>query len=221
MIADADDCSCQLAATRNTHNCNCNAEPPAVVCSASSLSTFSEHIAWVRGKRGQSDTMVVHTGIKACSGKRFCPPRLWRFPANSGEIHHCLLRRHFLANPCAARRSAGQVLDPGVLAWLAYTGQFCSVTLCREDLNRLTVLESAPTFDGDPQLLRLGLQAHTLGIADKFDPCFGPFMSRVDPLPHQLEAVHDYLRKIPRVRFLLADDEGPGRPSWPDSSSAN
>jgi SNF2 family DNA or RNA helicase len=33
----------------------------------------------------------------------------------------------------------------------------------------------------------------------------------VDPLPHQLETVYDYLLKLPRVRFLLADDAGAGK----------
>ena len=37
---------------------------------------------------------------------------------------------------------------------------------------------------------------------------FGLSISRVDPLPHQLEAVYDHLLKLPRVRFLLADDAG-------------
>ncbi|MCW5982019.1 MAG: DEAD/DEAH box helicase family protein [Bryobacteraceae bacterium] len=36
-------------------------------------------------------------------------------------------------------------------------------------------------------------------------------MSRLDPLPHQLEAVYDYLLKLARVRFLLADDAGAGK----------
>ena len=31
------------------------------------------------------------------------------------------------------------------------------------------------------------------------------------PLPHQLEAVYDYLLKAARVRFLLADDAGAGK----------
>ena len=34
---------------------------------------------------------------------------------------------------------------------------------------------------------------------------------RVDPLLHQLEAVYDYFLKLPRIRFLLADDPGAGR----------
>lgn len=89
--------------------------------------------------------------------------------------------------------------------------QFRKVTLSHDDLATLTVLESAATYDGDAQLLRLGLQAYVLGIAYEFDPHFGLSMSRVDPLPHQLEAVYDYLLKLPQVRFLLADDAGAGK----------
>ncbi|MDI6872298.1 MAG: helicase-related protein [Bacillota bacterium] len=89
--------------------------------------------------------------------------------------------------------------------------RFRSVTLSREDLDRLTVRDSVPTYDGDGRLLRLGLQAYTLGVAYEFDPYFGLSVSRVDPLPHQLEAVYDYLLKLPRVRFLLADDAGAGK----------
>ncbi len=66
------------------------------------------------------------------------------------------------------------------------------------------------SYDGDGHLLRLGLQAYSLGIAYEFDPYFGLSISRVDPLPHQLEAVYDYLLKLPRIRFLLADDAGAG-----------
>jgi hypothetical protein len=67
------------------------------------------------------------------------------------------------------------------------------------------------SFDGDGRLLRLGIQAYALGIAYEFDPYFGLSISRVDLLPHQLEAIYDYLRKLARVRFLLADDAGAGK----------
>ena len=70
---------------------------------------------------------------------------------------------------------------------------------------------SAPHLRGDGRLLRLGLQAYALGIAYEFDPYFGLSISRVDPLPHQLEAIYDYLLKLARVRFLLADDAGAGK----------
>ncbi len=91
------------------------------------------------------------------------------------------------------------------------TERFRKVTLTAADLDQLTILDARHSFDGDGRLLRLGLQAYALGIAYEFDPYFGLSISRVDPLPHQLEAVYDYLLKLARVRFLLADDAGAGK----------
>jgi superfamily II DNA or RNA helicase len=89
--------------------------------------------------------------------------------------------------------------------------RFRRVTLTSSDLATLTVTNPGFTYDGDGSLLRLGLQAYSLGIAYEFDPYFGLSISRVDPLPHQLEAVYDYLLKLARVKFLLADDAGAGK----------
>ncbi len=89
--------------------------------------------------------------------------------------------------------------------------RFRKVTLTADDLAGLTALDPRHSFDGDGRLLRLGLQAYALGIAYEFDPYFGLSISRVDPLPHQLEAVYDYLLRLARVRFLLADDAGAGK----------
>jgi len=89
--------------------------------------------------------------------------------------------------------------------------KFRKVTLTARDLTSLTIHDTTKSYDGDGQLLRLGLQAYALGIAYEFDPYFGLSISRVDPLPHQLEAVYDYLLKTARVRFLLADDAGAGK----------
>lgn len=89
--------------------------------------------------------------------------------------------------------------------------QFRKVTLTRRELESLTILDSQATYKGDGRLLRLGVQAYALGLAYEFDPYFGLSISRVDPLPHQLEAVYDYLLKLARIRFLLADDAGAGK----------
>src|SRR5579885_897427 len=88
----------------------------------------------------------------------------------------------------------------------AQSERYRKVTLTSQDLEKLVILDTAYGFDGDGRLLRLGLQAYALGIAYEFDPYFGLSISRVDPLSHQLEAVYDYLLKLSRVRFLLADE---------------
>ena len=103
---------------------------------------------------------------------------------------------------------------PGI--WVAgLVGQrserFRRVTLTSDDLSDLTIVDSVLSYDGDGRLLRTALQAYSLGIAYEFDPYFGLSISRVDPLPHQLEAVYEHLLKLPSVRFLLADDAGAGK----------
>ncbi len=59
--------------------------------------------------------------------------------------------------------------------------------------------------DGDPARFRLGIEQR-----GRDDPYFSLSISRVDPLPNQLEAVYDYFMRLPRIRFLLADDPGAG-----------
>lgn len=83
--------------------------------------------------------------------------------------------------------------------------------LTPDQLARLTVSADQEPFDGDARLFRLGVEAHRLGLAYEYDPFFSLSIARVDPLPHQLEAVYDYFLRLPRIRFLLADDPGAGK----------
>ena len=79
---------------------------------------------------------------------------------------------------------------------------------------QLEKLESSPEkepFDGNAQYFRFGVEALRLGLAYEYDPYFALAIARVDPLPHQLEAVYEYFLKQPRIRFLLADDPGAGK----------
>ena len=104
----------------------------------------------------------------------------------------------------------------GARSWVAglvgtQTERFRSVSLTTDDVAGLAIADSNMSYDGDGRLLRLGLEACSLGIAHEFDPYFGLSISRVDPLPHQLEAVYGHLLKLSTVRFLLADDAGAGK----------
>jgi len=79
---------------------------------------------------------------------------------------------------------------------------------------QLASLEGSPEqqpFDGDATKFKLGVEALRLEIAYEYDPYFSLSIARVDPLPHQLEAVYDYFLRLPRIRFLLADDPGAGK----------
>ncbi|HZQ75080.1 MAG TPA: DUF3883 domain-containing protein [Burkholderiales bacterium] len=83
--------------------------------------------------------------------------------------------------------------------------------LTEEQLETLTASPEKEPFDGDPARFKLGVEALRLALAYEYDPYFSLSIARVDPLPHQLEAVYDYFIKLPRIRFLLADDPGAGK----------
>lgn len=91
------------------------------------------------------------------------------------------------------------------------TGQVRDPILDSAQLAQLTITPKDPPFDGDPLHFKLGVEAARLGLAYEYDPYFSLSIARVDPLPHQLEAVYDYFLKLPRIRFLLADDPGAGK----------
>ena len=91
------------------------------------------------------------------------------------------------------------------------TGQVHEPVLNAQQLAQLEATPEKEPFDGDPRHFRLGVEALRLALAYEYDPYFSLSIARVDPLPHQLEAVYDYFMKLPRIRFLLADDPGAGK----------
>src|SRR5271165_3109813 len=91
------------------------------------------------------------------------------------------------------------------------TDKFYDPILDSDQLSNITASPEKEPFDGDPVRFRLGIEGMRLGLAYEYDPYFSLSIARVDPLPHQLEAVYDYFLKLPRIRFLLADDPGAGK----------
>lgn len=91
------------------------------------------------------------------------------------------------------------------------TGQVRDPILSAAQFAQLTISPATEPFDGDPVRFRLGIEAERLGLAYEYDPYFSLSIARVDPLPHQLEAVYEYFLALPRIRFLLADDPGAGK----------
>ena len=86
-------------------------------------------------------------------------------------------------------------------------------TIPREQFDSLVreVSGGTHTFDAEPRLFRLAVEALRTHLAHAFDPQFAVSVSQVDPLPHQLDAVYKHMLPLPCIRFLLADDPGAGK----------
>ena len=63
----------------------------------------------------------------------------------------------------------------------------------------------------DPLDALLALEARRFRYAFLYDPILAMSTSRVDPLPHQIEAVYGHLLKKPHIRYLFAHDPGAGK----------
>lgn len=85
--------------------------------------------------------------------------------------------------------------------------------LYRDDEARLSVDgHGMPfSFDADGALFRLGLESMRIRLAYLFDPMIAVHTSRIEPLPHQIEAVYGTMLPRQPLRFLLADDPGAGK----------
>lgn len=83
--------------------------------------------------------------------------------------------------------------------------------LSAAQLLALQIAPERPPYDGNGLHFKLGVESLRLELAYEYDPYFALSIARIDPLPHQLEAVYDYFIKAPRIRFLLADDPGAGK----------
>ena len=91
------------------------------------------------------------------------------------------------------------------------TNQVYDHILTPQQIASLSAITKTKLFDGNSASFRLGVEALRWELAYEYDPYFSLAIARVDPLPHQLEAVYDYFLKLPRIRFLLADDPGAGK----------
>lgn len=83
--------------------------------------------------------------------------------------------------------------------------------ITKNEISKLKVFTYGMDFSANAEDVFLGLEAYRFRLASLFDPILAMNVSRVDPLPHQIEAVYGYVLKLPRIRFLIADDPGAGK----------
>lgn len=80
-----------------------------------------------------------------------------------------------------------------------------------KEMESFTITEAEELFSEDPEKVFLALETIRYKFASLYDPLLAMNTSKIDPLPHQIDAVYGYILKLPRIRFLLADDAGAGK----------
>ena len=90
------------------------------------------------------------------------------------------------------------------------SGRYNEQILFQEDLGSIEFV-SMNTFNDDPQKVFLALESKRFKYAAEYDPLLAMNVSKIAPLPHQIDAVYGRILKLPRIRFLIADDPGAGK----------
>lgn len=92
-----------------------------------------------------------------------------------------------------------------------YSKKYVNDILERDDLSKLRIMKALIDFSANPQDTFLVIEATRFKYASLFDPLLAMNVSKIDPLPFQIEAVYGYILKQPHIRFLIADDPGAGK----------
>ena len=98
-----------------------------------------------------------------------------------------------------------------ISGWTTITKNVVDAMVSESELDDIQPMISTSDMSGDPVKVFLAIEAARYRFASMYDPLLAIHASRVDPLPHQIEAVYKYVLRMPRIRFLLAHDPGAGK----------
>jgi len=93
------------------------------------------------------------------------------------------------------------------------TGEIHEKIIGLDQLDSIEIVEEGEKvdFSTDGEIFFLGIEAKRIRLAFEFDPLFAVNVSKIDPVPHQLDAVYKYILPKKKIRYLLADDPGAGK----------
>ena len=75
----------------------------------------------------------------------------------------------------------------------------------------ITIQAITCDFSSESWKVFLALEAMRYKYASDYDPLLAMNTSKIEPLPHQIEAVYGFVLRFPRIRYLLAHDPGAGK----------
>jgi len=83
--------------------------------------------------------------------------------------------------------------------------------ISKEEFSQFESDQFQTNFTEESWKVFLALETTRYRFASMYDPLIAMNTSKIDPLPHQIEAVYEYILKKPRIRFMIADDPGAGK----------
>ncbi|MEM3488192.1 MAG: helicase-related protein [Candidatus Bathyarchaeia archaeon] len=117
----------------------------------------------------------------------------------------------FWPEPVEIKKISERSIGTHVVGATIYSNQHIDQIITQEDLQKIKVRDFLLTFSSAAEDVFLALEGLRYHYASVFDPFLAMNVSKIDPLPFQIDAVYGYVLKLPKIRFLIADDPGAGK----------
>ncbi|MEN2985038.1 MAG: helicase-related protein, partial [Dictyoglomaceae bacterium] len=91
------------------------------------------------------------------------------------------------------------------------SGRHVDDLISSDDFDKIKLKTIDGLFKEEAWKVFLSLETLRYKYASLYDPLLAVNISKIDPLPHQIEVVYGYILKLPKIRFLIADDPGAGK----------
>jgi SNF2 family DNA or RNA helicase len=123
----------------------------------------------------------------------------------------CIIKGHFWPEPVEIKllEEAGEYIH--IVGATTVSGKHVDQIIPRNEFGELSLQSKGTLFSEESWKTFLALETVRYRFASLYDPLLAMNTSKVDPLPHQIEAVYGHILKLPRIRFLIADDPGAGK----------
>ena len=101
--------------------------------------------------------------------------------------------------------------DVKIIGSMIHNDAYIDQILSFDELDNIKLKTIKCDFSSESWKVFLALEAMRYKFASLYDPLLAMNTSKIEPLPHQIEAVYGYVLKFPRIRYLLAHDPGAGK----------
>jgi len=98
-----------------------------------------------------------------------------------------------------------------IIGATVYSNKHVDQLIPKEEVHKLKAKKFILDFSAPASEAFLSIEAQRYNFASLFDPLLAMNTSKIDPLPFQIEGVYGYILKLPKIRFLIADDPGAGK----------
>lgn len=117
----------------------------------------------------------------------------------------------FWPEPVEIKRVNERSIGIHIIGSTIYSNSHIDQIIPKDDLQKIKIRDFLLTFSSSSEEVFLALEGLRYHYASLFDPFLAMNVSKIDPLPFQIDAVYGYVLKLPKIRFLIADDPGAGK----------